>query len=112
VRATGAERPLLLTESAIGIELGAALAPYPIETIELRRGDVVVVFTDGITELRDGAGRFFEEEMPALLADRHDTPAASIVDAVVRAAEEFSARPPGDDLALLCIRLTTDVEVI
>ncbi len=36
VRADRVERPLLLTEPAIGVELGAALAPYPQETIELR----------------------------------------------------------------------------
>ena len=32
VRAGRVERPLLLTEPAIGVELGAALAPYPQET--------------------------------------------------------------------------------
>ena len=36
VRAESVERPLLLTEPAIGVELGAALAPYPTETIQLR----------------------------------------------------------------------------
>ena len=56
MRETAVERPLLLTEAAIGVELGAALEPYPTETIELRRGDLVVLFTDGIAELRDAGG--------------------------------------------------------
>jgi len=108
VRETGVERPLLLTEPAIGVELGAALAPYPTETIELRRGDVVVLFTDGIAELRDERGGFFEDEMSGLLAACHDMPTADVVARLMAAGEAFSARPPGDDLALLCIRLVAD----
>jgi serine phosphatase RsbU (regulator of sigma subunit) len=108
VRETGVERPLLLTEPAIGVELGAALKPYPTETIELRRGDVVVLFTDGIAELRDGGGGFFEYQMGAVLAACHDLPAADVVARLMAAGEAFSARPPGDDLALLCIRLVAD----
>lgn len=108
VREAGVERPLLVTEPAIGVELGAALAPYPTETIELRRGDVVVLFTDGIAELRDGSGGFFEDEMGGLLAACHDVPAAGVVARLMAAGEAFSARPPGDDLALLCIRLVAD----
>ncbi len=108
VRAIGVERPLLLTEPAIGVELGAALAPYPTETIELERGDVVVLFTDGIAELRDGSGRFFEDEMGGVLAACHDIATADVVARLMAAGEAFAARPPADDLALLCIRLVTD----
>ena len=106
VRASAVERPLLLAEAAIGVELGAALAPYPTETIDLERGDVVVLFTDGITELRNEDGEYFEDEIADLLAGRHDTPAAEIVADLATAGAAFSARPPADDVALLCIRVT------
>jgi sigma-B regulation protein RsbU (phosphoserine phosphatase) len=106
VRASAVERPLLLAEAAIGVELGAALAPYPTETIDLERGDIVVLFTDGITELRNEDGEFFEDEIADLLAGRHDTPAAEIVADLATAGAAFSARPPADDIALLCIRVT------
>lgn len=106
VRASAVERPLLLAEAAIGVELGAALAPYPTETIDLERGDIVVLFTDGITELRNEDGEFFEDEIADLLAGRHDTPAAEIVADLATAGAAFSARPPADDVALLCIRVT------
>ncbi len=106
VRAGGVERPLLLTEPAIGVELGAALAPYPTETLDVERGDVIVLFTDGITETRDAQGRFFEDEMGGLLAGCHDLPAGEVVRRLLEAAETFSARPAADDRALLCIRLT------
>ncbi len=110
IRAGAVERPLLLTEPAIGVELGAALARYPTETLQVRPGDIVVLFTDGITEMRDRQGRFFEEEMAGLLAPCHDRPAAEVVSLLMEAAEAFSARPAGDDRAVLCIRLTGDVE--
>ena len=110
VRAGAVERPLLLTEPAIGVELGAALAPYPTETLQVRPGDLVVLFTDGITEMRDEQGRFFEEQMGGLLAPCHDRPAAEVVSLLMEAAEAFSARPAGDDRAVLCIRLTGGVE--
>ena len=111
VRGSLVERPLLLTEPAIGVELGAALAPYPQETIELGGGDVVVFFTDGLTELRDAGGGFFEDAIPGVLADCHDLPAAEVVERLMRAGEAFSARPPADDLAILCIHLTAAPEV-
>ncbi len=63
VRAGGVERPLLMTEPAIGVELDAALEPYPTEILQLAEGDLIVVFTDGIAELRDADGRFFEAKM-------------------------------------------------
>lgn len=105
VRAGGAERPLLLTEPAIGVELGAALEAYPTETIELAGNDVVVLFTDGIAELRDADGSFFEDVMGDVLATCHGVPADEVASKLLEAADAFSARPPSDDLALLCIRL-------
>ena len=106
VRAGGVERPLLLTEPAIGVELGAALAPYPSEAVGLSRGDVLVLFTDGIAELRDADGGFFEDHMAAALGGCHDTAATDVVDRLMAAASDFAARPPADDMAVLCIHLT------
>jgi serine phosphatase RsbU (regulator of sigma subunit) len=110
VRAGGVERPLLMTEPPIGIELDAALEPYPTEILQLAAGDLVVVFTDGIAELRDEAGQFFEQSMEETLAGAHGARAADVVARLVAAGEDFSARPPGDDLAVLCIGLTRLLE--
>ena len=69
------------------------------------------LFTDGIAELRDAGGRFFEASMGGVLegaatarAPRTSSRASST------AGERFSARPPADDLAVLCIRLTGPLE--
>jgi serine phosphatase RsbU (regulator of sigma subunit) len=106
VRSGGVERPLLLTEPAVGVELGAALAPYPTESVDLRRGDVVVLFTDGLAEMRDVHGEFFEDHMAAALRDCHDRPAEEVVERLLAAGRRFSAGVPADDVAVLCIRVT------
>ncbi len=106
VRAGGVERPLLLTAPALGIDLDAALTPYPTEVLALARGDCVVFFTDGIAELRDAHGRFFEDAMPAVLATAHDTPAAEVTARLLESAERFATRAPEDDIAVVCLRLT------
>jgi serine phosphatase RsbU (regulator of sigma subunit) len=110
VRPGGVERPLLMTEPAIGVELDAALEPYPTEILQLAADDLIVVFTDGITELRDADGRFFEAYMAGVLEGAHGARAADVVARLVEAGERFSARPPADDLAVLCIRLTGPLE--
>ncbi len=111
VRATGVERPLLLTAPAIGIDLEAALTPYPSEVLTLERGDCVVFFTDGIAELRDVDGAFFEDALPGALAGAHDRPAADIVAGLLERAERFAAQPPADDIAVVCLRLTRRPDV-
>lgn len=110
VRAGGVERPLLVTEPPIGVELDAALEPYPTEILQLAAGDLVVLFTDGIAELRDAAGQFFEQSMEEALADAHGQRAADVVERLVSAGESFSAQAPADDLAVLCIRLKGPLE--
>ena len=53
------------------------------------------LFTDGIAELRDADGRFFEAYMAGVLAGCHGARAADVVARLVAAGERFSARPPG-----------------
>jgi len=64
------------------------------------------MFTDGIAELRDERGRFFEDHMASVLSTCHGMEAAAAIDVLLAAAESFSARPPADDMAVLCIGLT------
>src|SRR5690606_22702325 len=84
---------------------------YPSEVIDLERGDCVVFFTDGITELRDADGEFFEDAMPGALAGLHDRPAADVRSRLLEQAERFSARPAADDIAVVCLRLTRRPDV-
>ena len=111
IRADRVERPLLLTAPAIGIELEAALSPYPSETVQLDEDDVALFYTDGIAELRDRRGGFFEDHMPAVLEGLHGRPAAEVVERLLDEAGRFAAQPAADDIALVCLRIRQRVDV-
>ena len=69
----------------------------------LRPGDLLVTFTDGVSEARDGEGRFFgEERLKAAVAAAGDCSAAEIVGAIVTAVDRFTgAVGQADDMTLL-----------
>ena len=72
----------------------------------LRPGDAVFLFTDGVTEARDGDGAFFGDARldATLTACREDTP-AEIVRRVHAAVDAFVGdAPPSDDRAMLVFR--------
>jgi len=72
------------------------------DTCELRRGDALVLFTDGITERRRG-GRLFEAHLRATLETAAGAPAAELAREVEAAAVAFGTGAPGDDMAILAI---------
>jgi serine phosphatase RsbU (regulator of sigma subunit) len=72
------------------------------ETV-LAAGDALLLFTDGISEARDGEGRFFgEERLKAAVAAAGDCSAEEIVQALVTAVDRFTGSvDQTDDLTLL-----------
>ncbi|MEZ5318641.1 MAG: SpoIIE family protein phosphatase [Vicinamibacterales bacterium] len=81
-------------------------APYEQESVQLQSGDVVVVFSDGVSEALDRAGQEFgDDRLQAVVeAARDETPAA-IVDRVIGAVQAFSAgAPQSDDITAMVIR--------
>jgi serine phosphatase RsbU (regulator of sigma subunit) len=108
VRADGTvERPLLLTAPAIALVDYSELDPYPTERITVQPGDTVIFHTDGIGDLRDDQGRFYEEErMAAALADLRHLPPSALVERLYDDAVAYSAVTSVDDIALVAVRLT------
>lgn len=95
------------TTALRGVPLGLfCSAPYAVEHAHLDRGDLLVVYTDGITEARNAQD---EEFGPGRLADvlaagGFDS-ARSAAHAVLQAIERFRAGAPrGDDATLLVMR--------
>ena len=66
-------------------------------------GDALVLYTDGVSEARDGDGRFFgEERLKAAVLSAADCSAEEIVETIVTAVTEFTGPvAQADDLTIL-----------
>jgi len=68
-------------------------------------GDILVVYSDGVTEARNGSGDFFgEERLLAAVRANASLPAARLVKAIAAAAHSFGGKEQDDDLTLLVAR--------
>lgn len=72
--------------------------------LDLRPGDLVVVFTDGVPEARAGAEFFDDERIRAVVDTVAKEPAGAIADALVGAALDFQSGIARDDLAVLVLK--------
>ncbi|MGN6377885.1 MAG: SpoIIE family protein phosphatase [Gaiellales bacterium] len=73
----------------------------------LGAGDSLVLYTDGVTEIRRDGHIFGEDRLRGLLAESRDLAPAMIADHVERAVLEYKAGAPDDDVALLVVKRTT-----
>jgi len=98
-----APRPL----EARGLLLGvSADARYAATEVTVRPGDLVLLFTDGITEARNSDGeQFGDERLGALLTASRDAPPQEIADRIMRAVGEWGGAGPKDDQALVVARV-------
>jgi serine phosphatase RsbU (regulator of sigma subunit) len=99
VRANGAAEMLEGGGPVLGI---LSTAPYSEMNVKLDHGDMLVLYSDGVTEANNAAFDEFDEErfIQVLKQHRHQ-PATAIVEAVTRALTEFCAgAPQADDITL------------
>ena len=78
--------------------------------VRLERDDVVLMFTDGVTEVRTPGHEpdYGERELDRTLASLAGASAAQVVETVRSRALEMHEGNPPDDMALLAIRVTGD----
>ncbi len=103
--ATASPEPLQAMES--GIALGILEdATYDEGRVQLAAGDVLVLFTDGVTEAINGAGELFSDaRLSRAVGDNVAKPATEIVDRIVDAVNTFAAgAPQEDDITVLALR--------
>jgi PAS domain S-box-containing protein len=104
VRADGGEiEPLGTAGSLIGILPEVRLFE---ETTQLHTDDVLIFYTDGVTEARRGREQFGEERLHEALRGCRGQSAAQIADSIETAVLEFSGPEPSDDIAILVLRVT------
>jgi sigma-B regulation protein RsbU (phosphoserine phosphatase) len=110
----GQDPPILLRRDgeALCLTRGGSLlgiprqTPYECERTVMRPGDLLVAFTDGITETRSPRGEEFgRERLVWHLRENRALPAAELARSVVAAAEAFSAgAAAADDRTILVAR--------
>jgi serine phosphatase RsbU (regulator of sigma subunit)/pSer/pThr/pTyr-binding forkhead associated (FHA) protein len=82
------------------------IAPYIEMHTRLEHGDMIVLYSDGVTEATNPAyDEFGEDRFIDVLKQHRTEPAATIVDAVTKALAEFAAgAPQADDITLVVAR--------
>lgn len=73
---------------------------------KMQPGDVLILYTDGVTEAPDPSGdEFGEDRLAALVASMLDRPAAEIVEAIHTAVAEYTqGAPAADDITVVAVR--------
>jgi phosphoserine phosphatase RsbU/P len=79
------------------------IAPYSEARTHLNRGDLLVLYSDGVTEANTTAyEEYGEERFIEVLSKHRNEPATAIVDAVTRSLAEFTGdAPQADDITLV-----------
>ena len=86
----------------LGVDAHAVYRPV---TVPLAPGDLVVLYTDGVTEAHGPDGLFGEERLKATLAANAGQPAAHVAAEVARAVADYRDGGGEDDMAVLVIRV-------
>ncbi|HTM57501.1 MAG TPA: SpoIIE family protein phosphatase [Candidatus Udaeobacter sp.] len=96
---------LELTES--GVLLGITpQAQYVDTAVDLEAGDIVVLYTDGLTEARQGDEMFGTERLAEALEGCAERRASDIVRTLLQAVRAFSDQPL-DDVTIVVLKQTT-----
>lgn len=76
------------------------------ETVEVGPGDLVLFYTDGVTDARAPSGERFGDARLLEVVNRHRSASVqAIVDAIATALRDFQAdEPPTDDVTVVAIR--------
>jgi serine phosphatase RsbU (regulator of sigma subunit)/PAS domain-containing protein len=102
LRADG--RVELLEGGGLPLGLFEDVKPGRLE-LELRSGDVLFFYTDGVTDARSADNGLFEDQLPDALAAVTGRRAVDIVHAVQGAVTAFSAGDLKDDVTILAVRV-------
>lgn len=109
--------PLLLRQSSpapIFLDVGGTVvglfeqSNYEAARVRLEKGDVLVLYTDGVTETTDAAGEQFSvDRLMALVRDSPNQTAHELVNTIVNAVAQFRGdKDLEDDLTLVVVRIT------
>ena len=99
----GSFKELKATGIAIGVEQDVN---YSSGTVLLEGGDVMVLYTDGITEAENAAVEMFgEDRLRAIIQESSNLSSDEIADKILLGVQEFTNdQPQSDDITLVVVR--------
>lgn len=99
-------------DQAVGLPLGIDDGvDYPSEKIKLEPGDLLVMYTDGITESRDPQDDFFDtERLDETIGTAEGTPAQLVSRLMSNVRTHAKGRPADDDQTLIIARVFEPAE--
>jgi sigma-B regulation protein RsbU (phosphoserine phosphatase) len=112
----GHNPPLLIRDRKItyldkgGMLLGVmkSFMPYESETVQLEKDDILVMFTDGVTEAKNRDDEEFSDQiLEKILTQKTFASSDEILSEIKRNIDEFVAgEPQSDDITMITIRVT------
>jgi serine phosphatase RsbU (regulator of sigma subunit) len=80
-------------------------ATFGVATVGLGPGDALVLYTDGISEARNGAEEFGDARLADFLRQFREAPAQELADGIIEAAQAFRTEAANDDAAAFVLRV-------
>jgi sigma-B regulation protein RsbU (phosphoserine phosphatase) len=96
-------RPLRSTGPLLTLDPSAS---YYSHELPLMPGDLVLLYTDGLSEARSGGQLFGEDRIAQIIRRDPGQDATTLAKVLLEAARDFSADPLSDDVAILAVRRT------
>lgn len=92
-----------------GLILGAlpTLTPYEKQEVKLEQGDLLVFYTDGVTEAQDisNTEEYEEDRLIACIQQNKAKPAQEIIDAVIDDINRYSGNIQYDDITMMAVKV-------
>lgn len=82
--------------------------PYEEEVIPFQAGDLLVVYSDGITEAVDSREeQFGEERLTNLIMEHHTASASALIEKIIGAVRSYAGNTPqADDMTMVVVKRT------
>ncbi|MCL5291541.1 MAG: PAS domain S-box protein [Actinobacteria bacterium] len=93
-----------------GLPLGAFPGIYKESYLGLRAGESIILYTDGLTEARRGLEFFGDDRLIRVMYSVEPTGSQALVDGLLQAATELAEGKLKDDIAIVAIRIATEME--
>ncbi|SMO59744.1 SpoIIE family protein phosphatase [Fodinibius sediminis] len=103
----GADEPVELEEGGLILGAMATFTPYQEQTVILSEGDLLVFYTDGVTEAmnQDGTEEFGEERLLKCIQQHRPKTSTEIEQAIIDRVMAFSQGIQSDDITLIVIKV-------